>query len=226
MQRQLGGAFGRQAGLNDDRIGPIFLHRGESGLELLAAADLDRMDRSSGGFAAKLDLFEKRFGEWIGCVGQSGDPARRRQYVADQLDALAGQFSGYARDAGDISARPRKARDQPRTDGISCLGHDDRDFARRLLCCQSGGREPSDDYIDIETDQLGGQLGKPVEMSLRRSKLKSNVLPLDITQIAQSLPELPPKLFRTDIANNQRADGRHLRLLRARRERPRSWRAA
>src|SRR6266516_3130894 len=89
----------------------------------LATADLDRMDRSSGGFAAKLDLFEKRFGEWIGCVDQHGDPARRRQHVADQLDALAGQFSGYARDAGDISARPRKARDQPRTDGISCLGH-------------------------------------------------------------------------------------------------------
>jgi hypothetical protein len=90
----------------------------------------------------------------------------------------------------------------------------------------SGGREPSDDYIDFETDQLGGQLGKPIEMSLRRSKLKSNVLPLDITQIAQSLPELPPKLFRTYIANNQRADGRHLRLLRPRRERPGDSRAA
>jgi len=51
-------------------------------------------------------------------------------------------------------------------------------------------------------------------------------LPLDITQIAQSLPELAPKLFRTDIANNQRADGRHFRLLRERHERPRGCRAA
>src|SRR5439155_15396310 len=36
-----------------------------------------------------------------------------------------------------------------------------------------------------------------------------------------SLPKLPPEFFRADIANNQRADGRHLRLLRARGERPR-----
>jgi hypothetical protein len=85
--------------------------------------------------------------------------------------------------------------------------------------------KPPVDYIDFETDQLGGQLGKPVEMSLRRSKLKSNVLPLDMTQIAQSLPELPPEFFRADIANNQRADGRHLRLLCASRERPRHRRA-
>ena len=43
---------------------------------------------------------------------------------------------------------------------------------------------------------------------------------LEVTQIAQSLPELPPKLFRTDIANNQYADGRDLWLLRECGERP------
>src|SRR5215471_12133840 len=53
LQRQLGGAFGGKAGLNDDGIGPIFLHRGECRLELVAVVDLDRTDRSSGGFAAK-----------------------------------------------------------------------------------------------------------------------------------------------------------------------------
>ena len=84
------------------------------------------------------------------------------------------------------------------------------------------GCEPRDDYIDFETDQLGGQFGKPVHLSFRRSKLKSNVLPLDIPQIAQPLPKLPPKLFWVDIANDQCADGRHLRLLRVGRERPHS----
>src|SRR5215469_6895677 len=47
LQRQLGGALARQTGLNDDRIGSIFLHRGESGFELLIVADPDRMNRSS-----------------------------------------------------------------------------------------------------------------------------------------------------------------------------------
>src|SRR5438874_5434172 len=63
-------------------------------------------------------------------------------------------------------------------------GHDDRDFARRLFCRHSGGSEPSDDDIDLETNQLSCQFGKPVDLSFRRPKLKSNVLPLDISQIA------------------------------------------
>src|SRR6185312_12589769 len=77
-----------------------------------------------------------------------------------------------------------KAHDQARADRISGLGHHDRDFPRRLLCRHSGGREPSDDDIDLETNQLSCQFGKPVDLSFRRPKLKSNVLPLDIPQIA------------------------------------------
>src|SRR5215831_55687 len=110
--------------------------------------------------------------------------ARRRQHVTDQLDALAGQFGGYARDAGDVSARSGKAHDQAGADRISGLGHHDRDFPRRLLCRHSGGREPSDDDIDLETNQFSCQFGKSVDLSFRRPKLKSNVLPLDIPQIA------------------------------------------
>src|ERR1700738_3666991 len=220
LERQLGGALARQAGLNDHGIGPLLLHRGKSPIELLAAADPDAVDRSSAGFAGKLDLFEERFGEGIGRIGQSGHAACRRQHFPNEFDAFAGQFGGHASDPGDISARPRKARDKTHADWISRVRHDDWDFARRLLCRLSGGREPSDDYIDFETDQLGGQFGKPVDLSFRRSKLKSNVLPFDVSQISQPLPEYSPKLFRIGIANNQRADRRHLRLLRPRHARP------
>src|SRR6516164_2795610 len=226
LYRKLGGALGRQTGLNDHCIGSILLHSDESVLELLTASDLDSVDRSSGSFTAKLYLFEERFGKGIGCIGQSAHATRRRQHVADQLHTFAGQFGGHGSHPGNISTRSRKARDQPRTDRVSRLGHDDRDFMRRLLGCQGGGCEPSDDHVDFETDQIGGQFRKPVEVSFRRSKLKSNVLPLDIPKIAQSLPKLPPKLFRIDIANDQSADGWHLRLLRARSERPCSRSAA
>src|SRR6202048_2748211 len=225
LERQLGGAFARQAGLNDHGIGPLLLHRRESPIELLAAADPDAVDRSSAGFAAKLDLFEERFGEGIGRIGQSGHAACRRQHFPNEFDAFAGQFGGHASDPGDISARPRKARDKTHADWISRVRHDDWDFARRLLCRLSGGREPSDDYIDFETDQLGGQFGNSVSLSFRRSKLKSNILPFDVPQIAQPLPKHSPKLFRIGIANDQRADRRHLRLLRGARKRPEDRRA-
>jgi hypothetical protein len=221
LHRKLGGALGRQTGLNDQGIGSVQLHPGESGLELLIAANANSIDRSSGGFTAKLYLFKERFGEGIGRIGQSGHSAGGRQHLADQLHTLASQFGGHGSHPGDISTRPRQARDQPSTDRVSCLGHDDRDLMRRLLGRHSGGREPSDDYIDLETDQLIGQFGKPFEVSFRRSKLKSNVLPLDIPEVAQSLAKLPPKLFRIDIADDQCADGRHLRLLRPCRDRPR-----
>src|SRR4029450_9223748 len=113
LQRQFGGAFAGQAGLNDDGIGPLLLHRGESALELLCAADPDGVDRSPGGFAGKLDMFEERFGEGIGRIGQSGPAASRWQQLPDEFDAFAGQLGGYASYAGDISARSRKTRDEP-----------------------------------------------------------------------------------------------------------------
>src|SRR5262249_39831295 len=96
-----------------------------------------------------------------------------------------------------------------------------RDVGRRLFPRQRGGREPGDDDIDLETDELGGQFRKPVEASLCRAKLEANVLSFDIAQLAQSLPELPPELCRIGIADDECANDRELRgLLRARGERP------
>src|SRR5262249_2829211 len=88
--------------------------------------------------------------------GSVGHAACRWQQLPDEFDAFAGQLGGYASDAGDISAGARKARDQPGANRISCVCHHDRDLARRLLCRLGGGREPSDDHIDFEMDQLGG----------------------------------------------------------------------
>ena len=59
--------------------------------------------------------------------------------------------------------------------GISCVAC----FAARAV-----GVEPSDGDIDLETNQLSCKFGKPVDLSFRRPKLKSNVLALDIPQIA------------------------------------------
>src|ERR1700749_3388024 len=59
-------------------------------------------------------------------LGQSGHAARPRQHIADQLHTFASKFSSRGSYPGDISARSRKARNQPGTNGISGLGHDDR----------------------------------------------------------------------------------------------------
>src|SRR5207253_552568 len=185
----------------------------ESGLHFLIAADSDSVDRRSGCCTAELDLLEEGFDKGIGRIGENGDAARRRQHVADELDAFAGQFRGDARNSGDVAARPRKAGDEPGADWISRVRHDDGDFVRGLLCRLSGGGEPGDDDVDLETDQLGGQLRKPVELSVRRSKLVTNVLPFDIPEIAHALPKLAPKLSRVGIADDQGTHDSNLRRL-------------
>src|SRR5208282_3612160 len=50
--------------------------------------------------------------------------------------------------------------------------------------------------------------------------------PLDVAQLAHRLPEHRPEFFRATDSRNQHADRRHLRLLRARRERPQGHRPA
>ena len=79
-----------------------------------------------------------------------------RQHVSYQLYTLASQFRGNPGHAGDVTARPGEAFDKPGFDRVSNERHDNRNIARRLLrslCCR---REPSHNYIDFETHQLGG----------------------------------------------------------------------
>src|SRR5262245_19814825 len=83
LQRQLDGAFARQAGLNDDGIGTLLLHVGERGLEFLSAADSDGVDCGPGGLAATLDFFEKRLGKWIGHVDHGCHAARSEEHTSE-----------------------------------------------------------------------------------------------------------------------------------------------
>jgi hypothetical protein len=45
------------------------------------------------------------------------------------------------------------------------------------------------DDIDVETNKLGDQIGKPIVFALRPSKLYNNVPALDITELAQAGPQ-------------------------------------
>src|SRR5262245_16377305 len=151
---------------------------------------------------------------------------RRWQHLSDQLYTFAGQFPGHAGHTGDVAARPVEALDKTSLDWISGERHDDRNFARCPLRSLRGRCEPSHDEIDIEPHERRGQFGKTTYLSLVRSELVSNASPLDITQLAHHLLKQLPESVGTGGFNHQNANCRHLHLLRARRERPRSRRAA
>ena len=54
-----------------------------------------------------------------------------------------------------------------------------------LNCCGRRG----DNHVDFESNELGSKVGKAVKLAIRISGLDNNILSLDVTEIAQTLPE-------------------------------------
>jgi hypothetical protein len=82
------------------------------------------------------------------------------------------------------------------------------------------------DDVDLEGNQFCGKPGKSIEFLFRRTELEEKILAFDITGFAQSFVQLRPKGMDIRIAYDKRTNSIHLRLLRARRERPRDRGAA
>src|SRR5262249_59240616 len=92
---------------------------------------------------------------------------------------------------------------------------------------QGHGRAQRGDYIDLQSDQLCGQFGKPVELSLGPSIFQDNVATLDVSQLPQPFSHsLDQRLGRRAGLQNAEAPYLPRRLLRTPRERPRRHRAA
>src|SRR5262249_53623881 len=102
----------------------------------------------------------------------------------------------------------------------------DWDGRSHLLCCRDSGPSCEDD-IHLETDELGCDFAIALVASLRPAILDSDGAALDPAKFTQPLHEgRGPRIPVQRRARPEKPDGRQLRLLRARRERPRRRRAA
>src|SRR5262245_12825083 len=80
--------------------------------------------------------------------------------------------------------------------------------------------------IDFQSNELGCELGEAFAASLRPAIFDREIAAVDPAEIAHSLHEGGgPLALRRRAARSEQSDGRHLRLLRARREWPRRSRA-
>src|SRR5262249_2469336 len=96
----------------------------------------------------------------------------------------------------------------------------DWDGRSHLLCCRDSGPSCEDD-IHLETDELGCDFAIALVASLRPAILDSDGSALDPAKFTQPLHEgRGPRIPVQRCARPQKADGRQLRLLRSRRERP------
>src|SRR5262249_11663198 len=163
----------------------------------------------------------------IAGIGHDRQMAQTGDNLVQEFEPLAGKIGGLGRQAGDVAARSRQAWYEAGADRIVRRREHDRENRCHLLCCT---HRPSHryDHIYLESDELSGNLAEALGTSLRPTILDRQGATLDPAELAQSLnkggsPCTPGRRR----ARSKEPNDRHLRwLLRARRERPRSRRAA
>src|SRR5712692_1011358 len=134
--------------------------------------------------------------------------------LADDLRADHGAYSR------DVPPRPRQVGDEPQGNRVAGCHKDDGNRPRRLLGGQRRWRVPRRyDHVDLQTDQLGGELGEQLILPPRIAVLKSDVASLHIALFSQPLlegvkPHTHPMILK-GAAEPEHADPPHLpRLLR------------
>ena len=113
-----------------------------------------------------LRLSHFQCGEGIFDIGHDRQPAQVGDNLAKQRESFADKVRCLHRQAGDVAARSRQARDQAHANRIVHQCEDDGHRRRRLLC---GERRVAagDNDIHLEPRQLGGQLRRAIGASLR-----------------------------------------------------------
>jgi hypothetical protein len=127
----------------------------------------------------------------IGRVREDGHPAELGDGLLEQLQLFGEHFqAGGAGVPCDVPARAREARDEPGANRIANENHDDGDRLGGVLGCRRYLRpRRCDDEVHLEPDQLGRQVGQPVDPILRISIVDDNILALNPPELAQPLPE-------------------------------------
>ncbi len=108
--------------------------------------------------------------------------------LLDELEPLGAEPRVEVGQPCHVPTGPAEACDEPGPDGVSDAHEDDGDGVRRLLRSDGPACTLRNDRVDVETDQLRNEVGKELG-PLRVTVFEESVLPLDVTQVMQRLPE-------------------------------------
>ena len=89
----------------------------------------------------------------------------------------------------DVAAGPRQALNQPTRNRVTRSRHNDRDCPGSVFGSQSIGSKGSDDDVNLETDEIGCEVREAIASTLRIAVLDADVLSLDPSEVAETLPE-------------------------------------
>ena len=199
------------------------LERLEGGRDILPSPDFQRDDFEAEGAGRRLNLAHFQYGEAISNIAQDRQAAQARDHLAQDFKALGSQIGSLTRQSSGVAARSRQTGDKagqrpglppPRTRSGSLMS------PASTATTAVGARR--DDGVDLEPDELGRDFGEALLASLAPAILDRDGATLDPAEFAQSLHKGggPFGSGRTR-ALAQETNGRHRRLLRARRKRHR-----
>jgi hypothetical protein len=92
-------------------------------------------------------------------------------------------------EAGDVSSRPREARNEAAFDGIIAHDHDNRNPRGRFLDRRGEVAAERKDHVRVEAHQFIGQLGNPLVLSRRVAVLDGDGFSIDVAERFQPLKE-------------------------------------
>ena len=151
--------------------------------------------------------------------------ADARRNLLEQLQPLAGYRRLEHGETGDVTARPREARDEAAADRIGNDRENDRDGARLLQQSRSVGRALRKNEVGLKGDEfLRESLYRLRVAGCRPARVDPDVAALRPAELLKSLPECGGEglSFRGALGKrHQHADPPHpVGLLRARHQRP------
>jgi hypothetical protein len=125
----------------------------------------------------------------IGRVRENCHATRVGESLFDYLQTLADFHAGVEGQTGDVAARTRESGDEPEPNRIANTDHDDGDRPGGFLGGHGSRRRRRCHNVHLEPNQVGREVGQPVEATLGKSILDDDVLAFCPSELAKPLPE-------------------------------------
>jgi hypothetical protein len=169
-------------------------HGLEGGFEVFRSPHRGRLELQPQGPCCFLHLFPLHWIGWMRGMHEYSYLLEARNARSEELQPLGDSRAGVDRHAGDVAAGVCQALDESDLHRMAQAREDDGNGCRRLLGCHARGRGRNHDDIDLRPNQVVGQLRQLVERS--DPEFDDHVLALDVSQLAETFPELVDPEFR------------------------------
>jgi hypothetical protein len=171
-----------------ERVGSCPGHRGEHALQIARSTSVEANDRHPQGPGGRLHRLEghqrARRKDQDRHAGEFG-----HQFFEQRQPLPRNLRADILRQPGNVAAGARDVRDEPGPDGIANVNHDDRDRRGGLLCRDDMRVATRHDDVDLEPDQVLGELREPLQLPVGEAVLDYHVPSRDVAKIPQAVFE-------------------------------------